>query len=715
MSHAATCAVVGLLSLVVACPLTFGQEEKKAAQAVPAVYRFEVPLPIAGKTLTRRISQALKKLPVGGARPIFVLEFRPAESTGGEGSSFGDALDLARFLSSDALSGVRTVAWVSRTVKGHAVLPILACEQIVMARGAEFGAAGINERTIDETLRRAYTEIAERRRTVPAAIALGLLDRNLAVAKIAIEKQVRYETPAVVTKLREQFGAVDEEVFFRPGEEHLLSALAIRHAPGFSILLADDRRALASVLQVPLQALQQDLAPDEGWKPIRIDLHGPIHRQLVNFVLRSVEDHRQRGDCNLIVLNIDSGGGDLVQSLRLANYLAELGGGLRSVAFVEKQARGDAALIALACDELIMHPEAVLGGPGEAVIDSTQIEGLRQALPPIFNPRGRDWSLALALVDPQVEVHPYQHPVSGDTRYLSADEEATLENLGDWQREDRTLETNRGITGHLAGELGLARDSAHNLADVKALYRLEGDLEQVRPNWALALVEWLADPRIAGVLLFVGWFALMFEMSTPGVAAPGFVAALCFLLYFWSQFLHGTAGWLEVLLFVGGLACLSVELFVLPGFGVFGIGGALMIISSIVLASQTFVLPANSYQLRQFPVSLLMVAAAMTGGMASIYVIRRFLPDTPYFNNMLLSPPRAEEREELRRREAMVTWDHLLNQRGVTTTPLVPAGKVQFGQELIDCVSRGELVAKGMPVVVEEVHGNRVVVRKVSG
>jgi membrane-bound serine protease (ClpP class) len=139
-----------------------------------------------------------------------------------------------------------------------------------------------------------------------------------------------------------------------------------------------------------------------------------------------------------------------------------------------------------------------------------------------------------------------------------------------------------------------------------------------------------------------------------------------------------------------------------------------MIVASIVLASQTFVIPTNAYQLRQFPISLLMMAAGMAGGIVSVAVIRRFLPDTPYFNRMLLDPPRADEREALSRREALVTWEHLLHKRGETTTPLVPAGKAQFGDELIDVISNGELIAKGTPVVVEEVAGNRVVVRKVN-
>jgi membrane-bound serine protease (ClpP class) len=58
--------------------------------------------------------------------------------------------------------------------------------------------------------------------------------------------------------------------------------------------------------------------------------------------------------------------------------------------------------------------------------------------------------------------------------------------------------------------------------------------------------------------------------------------------------------------------------------------------------------------------------------------------------------------------------EHLSGKRGIAMTPLVPAGKVQFGDELVDCVSNGELVAKGTPVVVEEIAGSRVVVRRVT-
>src|SRR5207248_5464451 len=122
-----------------------------------------------------------------GPRPICVFEFRPPAGTAGEGSSFGDALDLARFLSGDRISQakVRTVAWLPRTIKGHAVLPVLACEQIIMARAAEIGAAGGSERqSIDDAMRSDYQHIAERHQTVRPAVALGLLDKDVAVYKV---------------------------------------------------------------------------------------------------------------------------------------------------------------------------------------------------------------------------------------------------------------------------------------------------------------------------------------------------------------------------------------------------------------------------------------------------------------------------------------------------------------------------------------------------
>ena len=55
----------------------------------------------------------------------------------------------------------------------------------------------------------------------------------------------------------------------------------------------------------------------------------------------------------------------------------------------------------------------------------------------------------------------------------------------------------------------------------------------------------------------------------------------------------------------------------MPGFGVFGVGGGIMVLLSIVLASQTFIFPRNAYQLEQVPGSLFTMVVACGGVMSA--------------------------------------------------------------------------------------------------
>ena len=77
-------------------------------------------------------------------------------------------------------------------------------------------------------------------------------------------------------------------------------------------------------------------------------------------------------------------------------------------------------------------------------------------------------------------------------------------------------------------------------------------------------------------------------------------------------------------------------------------------------------------------------------------------------------PPADEQLDELEQRESLVSWNHLHGKRGETTTQLTPSGKARFGDEVIDVISDGEVIAKGAAVYVSEVDGNRVLVHPVD-
>jgi membrane-bound ClpP family serine protease len=178
--------------------------------------------------------------------------------------------------------------------------------------------------------------------------------------------------------------------------------------------------------------------------------------------------------------------------------------------------------------------------------------------------------------------------------------------------------------------------------------------------------------------------------------------------------LGGTAGWLEVLLFLLGVACLMLEIFVIPGFGIFGLGGGALILVSLVLASQTFVLPRNEYQATEFRNSLLMLAGATLGTIVVILLINRWLPRAPIVSQMILQPPTQEEAEAISASESLAHFERLVGMHGVAVTPLVPGGKARFGRTTVDVLTDGDFVPRGAEVEVVEVQGTRVVVRAVQ-
>ena len=80
-----------------------------------------------------------------------------------------------------ALDGATTVAYIPESISGHSVLVALACDEIVMAPDAEIGDAGAGKDSVGADQRGVYVEVAGKRRTVPEAIALGMLDPALEV------------------------------------------------------------------------------------------------------------------------------------------------------------------------------------------------------------------------------------------------------------------------------------------------------------------------------------------------------------------------------------------------------------------------------------------------------------------------------------------------------------------------------------------------------
>jgi membrane protein implicated in regulation of membrane protease activity len=109
-----------------------------------------------------------------------------------------------------------------------------------------------------------------------------------------------------------------------------------------------------------------------------------------------------------------------------------------------------------------------------------------------------------------------------------------------------------------------------------------------------------------------------------------------------------------------------------------------------------------------------MLVAAGTGGFASLIFMRKFLAQAPVFRRVALETPDGAGRERLRYQESLVHFDYLLGKRGVATTQLTPCGKAQFGDDVVDVISEGDLIPRGGDVVVTEIRGNEVLVKAIE-
>lgn len=147
-----------------------------------------------------------------------------------------------------------------------------------------------------------------------------------------------------------------------------------------------------------------------------------------------------------------------------------------------------------------------------------------------------------------------------------------------------------------------------------------------------------------------------------------------------------------------GILLLVVELF-MPGFGLPGIAGLVMLLASVIFTW----IEHGAYAGLGATVAVLAlsgIAVSVSLKSASSGKLSR----SPLILKDSLSPELGYQATE--------NLDRFLGQIGETETVLRPAGIAIIGDERVNVVSRGEFINKGDKVIVENVEGVRVVVRK---
>jgi len=232
----------------------------------------------------------------------------------------------------------------------------------------------------------------------------------------------------------------------------------------------------------------------------------------------------------------------------------------------------------------------------------------------------------------------------------------------------------------------------------------------LKNDWFRAIAEFFRQPLVMALLVMVGIAGLILELKMPGTAIPGITAAVCFILFFWAHSFVGQYTVLAIFLFILGLILLGLEIFVIPGFGVTGISGVLLVVTSLALVTLEKI-PATQSDWYDLGTKVLLFGGSLVGAFVGAVIIARFLPNIPYASRLVLAPPTdGDAAQTLAANDTMAA---LLGAIGVAATTLRPAGKARFGEEYLDVIAENDYVNPGSRVQVIEIEGNRIVVKEV--
>ncbi len=660
---------------------------------------------------------------------ILFLEIRPGQS------EFHQVYGLAQFLTSTRTNRLTTVAWVPETVTGNNVVVALGCREIVMQPDAMLGDIG-RGKAVDASEEQSILSLVNKRHNlrVNNDLALGLLNPEISLLQVTIERdgvsEKRVVTEQQAKVLRDnQLVISDVEVIKDQRKPGIFSGKQARELGVLVSHTVAQQAELAELYKIDPQNLKEQIDISEQARVRLIDVTQAIDWVLESFIERQIDRALAEG-AQTLIFRIKSPGGYLLAGTNLAEKIAELEEKkVRTIAFIPEQALSSAAIMALGCDEIYIGRNGQIGDAGVIIprFDGAFERVPEKVLSPVLDKlrsladrKHRPAGILTAMTLKDQVVFQVRHRETGRVWFMTEEE---LQDREEWIKGPLVPESAEGLLltlhGERAVELRVANAVADNLEELKERINIPPDVElrAVGRTWVDSLVFWLNQPFITGLLLFLAIICIYIELHLM-VGFFGICSAICFGIFFWSRYLGGTASGLEVLIFMLGLACILLEIFVIPGFGVFGVTGGLLVLFSLILASESFnyIEPnLNSQRLLQV---LMMIGLPILGVMVSSYFLSKYLPQMPLFQAVVLTPPmkkHAGDTDTLQLRPDLVdeSRDELsIGAQGMAITALRPAGKGQFSRRMIDVVTQGPYLQAKTPIEVVEVRGNRIVVRE---
>lgn len=426
----------------------------------------------------------------------------------------------------------------------------------------------------------------------------------------------------------------------------------------------------------------------------------PVREQIgsaVHYVVRRGLKEAISQQADAVILDLKTPGGSLDSTFEIMEAIAQFPGPV--LTYVNDEAMSAGAFIAATTREIWFAPNGIIGAAAPVSSGGQDVDAtMKQKIVSYLRARIRSLS----------EGHPYRGQV------ISAMIDANLElKVG-----ERVIKPKGELLSLTASEASesfgdppqplLAAGIAKSVDDLIS-QRFPGahpEVIRMRLTWSESLAVWLN--AVSPLLLGLGILALYLEFKTPGFGLFGVAGAVLLGVVFLSSYLAGLSGHEPILVFGAGLLLLAAEIFFLPGIVVLALTGIALMLGSLVWAMADL-WPNQPLQLAwsgdAFVAPLANLGLGLTLAVGLALALARFLPRSWVWDRLVVQG--AVDGTAQAAGSGISSPDAalgLVGRTGLAVTPLRPSGQVEIdGRRYEARVELGGIES-----------GQRVVVRGVS-
>ena len=330
----------------------------------------------------------------------------------------------------------------------------------------------------------------------------------------------------------------------------------------------------------------------------------------------------ESNNADMIIFDIDTFGGRVDAATQIKDSISSTN--IETIAFINRRAISAGSLISLSCDKIYMTDGATIGAT--SVVDmsgSKQSEKsqsyMREEMAATAEKSGKNPNIARGMVDEELSFE-----------YLVVDGDSLKVEDIEGRKEGKLIT----LTTELALKYGIADGKGETIEELLSSLEInEYDITTVDENWSENVVRILTNPTVSSLLTTFGTIGVISELYSAGWGIGGTIGIICLTLALGAGYLTQLASSTDILIILLGILLLFVEAVAIPGFGIFGITGIIILFYGFYL----LLIPDIPVSPEVYSEALDGFSWAIVVGIFGIIFILRLIGKSAFFQKLVSS------------------------------------------------------------------------------